>query len=625
MQRKKKKAIIISIVVLLIILITIIGICVYLYFSTDAFKSNRTLFEKYLAQNFNVMQNIINNKSNDIENFLENNKYTSNTIVNANYTKGNTSQDENTSEEEQNVNQNNINNLRLSINSQTDKANKYDYKDIELLYGTEKAARLEYIKDDSLVGVRLDGVLQFVTVNTQDLENLAEKTDKTEENLNKISLLSTGINISELINFTDEEKQTLSETYTNIIEQNTQKESFKTIKNKSIDVNGNQIIANGYYIETTREQYNNLLIMLLQQVTQDEIILGKVDNIQNKLIEYGIVQNNEETSLRDEFIKYINDYTTEIRNTNIGNELYRVIVYESNGQIVKTAIEAEGNATEIDIYNNGTSAIIKNSKIENKNETINSIKLENISQNNSQYTTIQYEEIQNNIYQRKIQIENEKELQNNKISGNASITYEINGNAIKISVAENIESVENFAEQIKLDETNNITFNDLEKDQITNIINILEDTVNNQINNITNKVTPEELNEILKDLGFIKEDIFKIEEPIEVTEIERNRFNSQLTFFIGQKQSSDNINILLTAIESNLEDATIENITTEREKEELNQITLNITRNSKNDEKLQQVREVIKTNEREEYDVTMSYDEQTQLINRIFIRVHRED
>ena len=625
MQRKKKKAIIISIVVLLIILITIIGICVYLYFSTDAFKSNRTLFEKYLAQNFNVMQNIINNKSNDIENFLENNKYTSNTIVNANYTKGNTSQDENTSEEEQNANQNNINNLRLSINSQTDKANKYDYKDIELLYGTEKAARLEYIKDDSLVGVRLDGVLQFVTVNTQDLENLAEKTDKTEENLNKISLLSTGINISELINFTDEEKQTLSETYTNIIEQNTQKESFKTIKNKSIDVNGNQIIANGYYIETTREQYNNLLIMLLQQVTQDEIILGKVDNIQNKLIEYGIVQNNEETSLRDEFIKYINDYTTEIRNTNIGNELYRVIVYESNGQIVKTAIEAEGNATEIDIYNNGTSVIIKNSKVENKNETINSIKLENISQNNSQYTTIQYEEIQNNIYQRKIQIENEKELQNNKISGNASITYEINGNAIKISVAENIESVENFAEQIKLDETNNITFNDLEKDQITNIINILEDTVNNQINNITNKVTPEELNEILKDLGFIKEDIFKIEEPIEVTEIERNRFNSQLTFFIGQKQSSDNINILLTAIESNLEDATIENITTEREKEELNQITLNITRNSKNDEKLQQVREVIKTNEREEYDVTMSYDEQTQLINRIFIRVHRED
>ena len=625
MQRKKKKAIIISIVVLLIILIAIIGICVYLYFSTDAFKSNRTLFEKYLAQNFNVMQNIINNKSNDIENFLENNKYTSNTIVNANYTKGNTSQDENTSEEEQNANQNNINNLRLSINSQTDKANKYDYKDIELLYGTEKAARLEYIKDDSLVGVRLDGVLQFVTVNTQDLENLAEKTDITEENLNKISLLSTGINISELINFTDEEKQTLSETYTNIIEQNTQKESFKTIKNKSIDVNGNQIIANGYYIETTREQYNNLLIMLLQQVTQDEIILGKVDNIQNKLIEYGIVQNNEETSLRDEFIKYINDYTTEIRNTNIGNELYRVIVYESNGQIVKTAIEAEEKTTEIDIYNNGTSVIIKNSKVENKNETINSIKLENISQNNSQYTTIQYEEIQNNIYQRKIQIENEKELQNNKISGNASITYEINGNAIKISVAENIESVENFAEQIKLDETNNITFNDLEKDQITNIINILEDTVNNQINNITNKVTPEELNEILKDLGFIKEDIFKIEEPIEVTEIERNRFNSQLTFFIGQKQSSDNINILLTAIESNLEDATIENITTEREKEELNQITLNITRNSKNDEKLQQVREVIKTNEREEYDVTMSYDEQTQLINRIFIRVHRED
>ena len=59
MPKKRKKAIIISIVVLLILLLILGGVCVYLYLTTDAFKSNRTLFEKYLAQNFNVIQNFM--------------------------------------------------------------------------------------------------------------------------------------------------------------------------------------------------------------------------------------------------------------------------------------------------------------------------------------------------------------------------------------------------------------------------------------------------------------------------------------------------------------------------------------------------------------------------------------
>ena len=52
------------------------------------------------------------------------------------------------------------------------------------------------------------------------------------------------------------------------------KENFKRINNQAIEVNENQVIANGYYIETTKEQYNNLLIKILEQVAQEEIILA---------------------------------------------------------------------------------------------------------------------------------------------------------------------------------------------------------------------------------------------------------------------------------------------------------------------------------------------------------------
>ena len=629
MPRKKKKNIIISIVVSLIILLTIGGVCIYLYLTTDAFKSNRTLFEKYLAQNFDVIQNIIQNKSNNIEEFLENNKYTSDISASINYSNNNNSTDStsenNTDENQQSQTPNNINNLKLNINSQTDNSNQYDYKDIRLLYNTEKAARVEYIKENELVGIRLDGILQFVTIDTQDIESLSNKMNISEDALSINYLLSKGINVSELINFSDEEKQTMLETYTNIIEQNIPKENFKRINNQAIEVNENQVIANGYYIETTKEQYNNLLIKILEQVAQEEIILAKIDNIQNNFVEYGIIQDGQNISLRDTFIKYINNIITKIKNTNIGNEAYRIIVYESNGQTIRTVVETEGNSTEIDIYNNGTSITIQNNKLENQNETRKLINLENTSQDNMQNIVFNYEEAENNVYKRKIQIAMKKELQNNEINGDIGLSYEIGNNKVEITATENAKLVNEFENQLILNEENNITFNNIEEEQIANIMNILQENINNQINNITNKVTPEELNSMLKNLEFIKEDIFEEEEPIEITEIERNRFNSQLTFFIGEKQSADNINILLNAVATNLEDIAIENSVTDRGKEELNQITLNISRNSTNEEKLQEVREIIQENNREEYDVTMSYDEQTQLINRIFIRVHRDE
>ena len=625
MPRKKRKVIVISIIVLLVLLFIIGGICIYLYLTTDSFKSNRTLFEKYLAQNFNVIQNFTQNKSNNIDNYLNNNKYTSNLSVDIKYTSDSENTENNTNEtNNEETTENSINNLQLNINSQIDKTNQYDYKDIRLAYQTENVARAEYIKDNTLLGIRLDGIKQFVTIDNQDIESLSNKTDISIDTLNQIYLLSNHIDISELINFTEEEKETLIERYANIIDQNTEKESFKRNNKATIEVNGVQTIANGYYIETTKENFNNVLMKILEQIAQDEIILNKIDNIQSKLIEYNIIQNNEDINLRNEFINYINNYITEIKNKNIGNETHRITVYENNGQIVKTVIETQENTIEIDVYNNGTSVIIQNSKLENKNQTKNLIKLENGSQDNIQSLIIQYEEIENDIVKNNIQFETKKEIQNNDIDGNINLIYELDGNKVEISATEFIERATEFEDKMELNEENNVTLNDLQEDQITNILNILSDNINNQINNITSKVSPDDLNLMLKELGFVQEDIFIEEEPVQVTEVERNRFNSQLTFFIGEDQEANNINLLLNSIAQSLEDATIENITNDRGEEKLNQITLNINRNSQNDEKLQQVRNIITENNGETFDVTMSYDEETQLINRIFIKVHQE-
>ena len=137
------------------------------------------------------------------------------------------------------------------------------------------------------------------------------------------------------------------------------------------------------------------------------------------------------------------------------------------------------------------------------------------------------------------------------------------------------------------------------------------------MNIITEKLTAEDINEMLKSLGFIKEDIIKIEEPVEVTETERNRFNSTLTLFIGENMSVEDIKKLLETVQSNLQDAEIT-----QEEGKLQQITLNIERDTGNSEKNAEILTTLEENKNKKFNVTMSYDENTKLINRIFIKVN---
>ena len=111
-----------------------------------------------------------------------------------------------------------------------------------------------------------------------------------------------------------------------------------------------------------------------------------------------------------------------------------------------------------------------------------------------------------------------------------------------------------------------------------------------------------------------------------MSETERNRFNSNLTFFIGNDLTADNIKDLLEVAKNNIKDANIE--LSEAEKEEdrkLTQITIDIERDSNNQEILSEIADVIEKNNGEKFNVTMSYDENTKLINKIFIKVVQEE
>lgn len=607
-QRKKKKKLIliITLSVLLVLLITG-GVCAYLYLNTDLLKSNQTLFEKYIGQNLSIAKEFIKQKPEELIDVLNRNKYTSNTTIKATYTSGIGTTAE--------TNQSNINNASINISSQVDKSNNYDYKNIRMAYNTEELAKVEYIQKDDLKGIRLDGIMQFTTIRSENIDKVAENLGIKQETLENMWMLTQELNLDEIFNFTEEEEQAILDKYSEVIEKNTSKESFGKYNQSTISLNNTQAVADGYYLELTKEQYYSLLIELLNTISSDDIILSKIDNLENVAKQYGI---NSEKTYKEKFQEYINKYVEEIKSKNIGNEIFKISVYEQNGQTVKTIIETDEGSFTIDIYNENKS--IKIDKIDTT-ETVQKRQLFTIerdvtsSKNNLNLEYIDYE---NGVEQQSVVLKNNKEMNNSDVQGSFEIIYELENSKIDIKSDEFIKIVNEFEEPLELNEENNITINDLNQEQTQRILTILSQNVENQMAKITEKITAEDINSMLKSLGFIKEDVIKTQAPVEVTETERNRFNSTLTLFIGEEMTADDAKRLLETVQANLKDAEITN----DEDEKLQQITLQIERNTGNSEKSTEVLTALEENKSKKFNITMSYDENTKLINRIFIKVN---
>lgn len=607
-QRKKKKKLIliITLSVLLVLLITG-GVCAYLYLNTDLLKSNQTLFEKYIGQNLSIAKEFIKQKPEELIDVLNRNKYTSNTTIKATYTSGIGTTAE--------TNQSNINNASINISSQVDKSNNYDYKNIRMAYNTEELAKVEYIQKDDLKGIRLDGIMQFTTIRSENIDKVAENLGIEQETLENMWMLTQELNLDEIFNFTEEEEQAILDKYSEVIEKNTSKESFGKYNQSTISLNNTQAVADGYYLELTKEQYYSLLIEILNTISSDDIILSKIDNLENVAKQYGI---NSEKTYKEKFQEYINKYVEEIKSKNIGNEIFKISVYEQNGQTVKTIIETDEGSFTIDIYNENKS--IKIDKIDTT-ETVQKRQLFTIerdvtsSKNNLNLEYIDYE---NGVEQQSVVLKNNKEMNNSDVQGSFEIIYELENSKIDIKSDEFIKIVNEFEEPLELNEENNITINDLNQEQTQRILTILSQNVENQMAKITEKITAEDINSMLKSLGFIKEDVIKTQAPVEVTETERNRFNSTLTLFIGEEMTADDAKRLLETVQANLKDAEITN----DEDEKLQQITLQIERNTGNSEKSTEVLTALEENKSKKFNITMSYDENTKLINRIFIKVN---
>ncbi|MCI8640918.1 MAG: hypothetical protein HFJ59_03480 [Clostridia bacterium] len=621
----KKKSIII-VVTLSIISIIIATTFAIMYFKTDMFKSNEILFSKYFAQNFEMID-LLNIKANpEVKSMLETNPYTSSLKANIKYTENKETSDENT--------ENIINKIGVKVTNNVDKSNEYSYRDIligNLEEDEENLFRIETLTDNKIYAVRLNGIKQFVST-----ENVEENEENKSFQVKEIEDIVSKIDTIDLIDFSEEEKKELLNTYLNIIQMNVTKDRYDKQRNTLITVNNQDVQTNAYSITLTFEEYNNMYIKVLEQIQQDEIILSKIDKIVNYLEEISSEESNiKGKELKELFIGYIQEKIEEIQNNNIGNDEVKITVYESKGKTVRTNIERTANKITLDLYNE--SAIKINQILLEENTEEKTLKIEK----NSSDIIMEYTSVQNNEIINTISFNYKESLTNNHLEKTTDIKIGNQKYDSILTINNNIDFLEQLQKKMSLGE-NNIELDNLNKSQKQKIIAILNQNLEEQLKHLSEEITLEDYTKMFKNLGIIKQNTINLPGNVEVTDIERKRFNSKFEFFASTDLKKEHIETLMQEVSNNfddmkilLKDGTIEDLEIDKlndsnsedakkYKANIKEILISIKEKSTNKEKEEDLLEYLNFNDRDTYTVSLEYDD-NKLVRIIRIKIESDE
>lgn len=456
-MRNSKERTIILIVIIAIAAVAIIGgIFAYLFLATDVFKSEQQLFAKYLTQNIEELKNSTSlEKAEAIQKKLKENKYEENLTIS--YA---------TSEDDESL-------AQITIDTQNDNINKKNYGILGLsLEGMEETLNVEYLRDNEDYSLRFtNGVNQFVTLQNYNLKQFAKKLGVDEETLEQIPNTIDFEKFSlEELNFTQEEINTETNRYANLLYNNISKEKYTKTKKAVITLNGETITTNSYTLTLNMQDIKNLGIKLLETLKQDEIVLAKLQIIDEKLQDY------LEESLKDAFIESIQESIDELSSEEITEEGNIILtVYEQKGKTVRVKLEQELETLTLD-----TVVVEGKKKISLKYTSIDwedvqtSTEIVFLKENDNKLN-IQF--INNNGEEQEI---SEMSLELIEEESNIKLNIIANNESGVITINRNIDFVDEINYKVTLNNSNNIILNELSQEKIKQVFNVIITQLNTE-------------------------------------------------------------------------------------------------------------------------------------------------
>lgn len=521
-MRTQGNKIIITIAIVSILIAIGGGIFAYIYLYTDILKTEQQLFAKYLNEDIKQIEQIINiNKFNEMQNKLKESKYEENMSL---------FMEENSSEDV----------VEVTLEIQRDPITTKTYANSKLIIPDAETVGIEYINQDDIYSIRFTNAVQeFISIQNTNLKELISKFEVDEETLSKIPNIIDFEKYSfSQLNFTEEEIKTELTQYANLLYNNISKEKYSKNKNVVITINGSTVTTKAYTLTLNKQDIKQLSLKLLEEIKQDEIILGKLQILDEKL------QNFSEESIKDNFIQSIQE-KIDILNK-------KVIEEESN--ITITIYVIDGQTVRIKIEENFENILLDTLSVEGK-EKIN-LKHTNIDEYNnqtSQEITI-LKENENKLNIKTITIEGEEQQEANYIIELMKSEKNINLNVIseninnKITLTRNINIVDEINYKQELNETNNIILNDLSKEQLDIVMNFLGEQLPKKYLNTLQKALTNIGHIILKSPSV--NDVIQTVPPIYDNQ-EISRFNSRFEAYNGKNLTTDKMNQLLNEVVTN--------------------------------------------------------------------------
>jgi len=446
----RKKGIIIAIVVVIVvILLAIAGIFVVMH--TDLFKSNKTLFWKYVGLGLeNTAQQ--NTQLEDIEKLKLQSPYT----VNGELTASATDKDLNTVLEK----------MKVNIETQTDKVNNYTHTSTKLGYANATIFNLDYANDDDIYALKSDEIVTvYLGVRNENLNVLFQKLGVTAtfELPDKIS----PINYKELINLSDEEKEHIKQTYTDVIVNSITEDSYSKQTQAVIEKDGVSYNTTSYRLDLTGVQISEIITNVLNTLKTDSITLNILTTKAKTL---GLA---EEYTTIDGINSLIDDLISELQEIEITDTSF--VVYSYKGETIATEILVR-NAMKYTIYNGETNTKIVAEDLMDTEEydilemDVNYKATSTESNINVTLSTDGEEAIVLNIV-------NTGSAAQGSMQTVGSLSFTSKGETIELSYDQTLEFVNELENMEKLDETNCVILNDYNKEQLDTLL----EAVGNQI------------------------------------------------------------------------------------------------------------------------------------------------
>ena len=318
-------------------------------------------------------------------------------------------------------------------------------------------------------------------------------------------------------------------------------------------------------------------------------------------------ETEPEETLVDKFKKKIDKLITEIKNKNIGNDEASITVYENSGEALKTTIETKEYRIEIvsTFGENGEVYLDFNKEVFGIEDNTD---------------TIEVEKRENALYLSRVQKKNgetnrakERAIQNGRQETNTRIDYDIGVSKIELKIIDNKEIVNGFDEVQELNDDNCVILNDLTDDEYTEVKEILNDKGIEEMQNLSEVIDLDSILNIPYELKVMQEKI-SVNNMVTLTTSDISRFNAQFEIYQGQNVNLDSVKNLLDIIKGNLDTVEVLSDT---------EIKLNIVKDTKNQELVDKVLEIVSSdkNKNKLYAVNYEYDENTQIIKSITLQM----